>query len=38
MYRIITNDSKIIPFDSYYEALKYQMENGGILYVKVYGN
>jgi len=37
MYRVILNN-KIYPFNSYAEAVNFKWANGGILYVKVYGN
>ena len=37
MYKVILNN-KIYSFDSYSEAINFKWTNGGILYVKVYGN
>ena len=37
MYRVI-KDNKVYPFDSYGEAINFKWTNGGILYVKVYGD
>ena len=36
MYRVLLN-YKVYPFDSYSEALKFEQENGGTIYQKVYG-
>lgn len=33
-YRIVLN-FKIYPFDNYSEALKFKLENGGVLYEQV---
>ena len=35
MYRVITSNYKVIPFERLYEALSFKKENGGTVYQRI---